>query len=522
MIAKKYVGQIGQLAILVVAWLAAYKLAAMAEVFKPFSSLWFLPAGVSLSIFLAAPGWLKLSPLIANLALAVPGLDSFFNVGDNAARDQILHAIRHCGIYFTAAVVLKKLLGPNMAVPNMRATTTYIVVITIAAALSAFSGVSLHALLDNISWDIALDIIAHWAIGDAVATLVLPPLLVPVLSAVLGVKPLPPHWPSLSDWLREIGIIALAMGVAFGAMVIDPALGSLWYITLLPPIFAGVRKGIMQAAISAFLIASFTPIVAKLSYFSSEPLALSVLLAITATASLLVGTAVSMQRQTLEQLDAQNQKLEESVLARTSELAEAYEFERHLVRSLGHDLRQPLQTITMLVEGMAMRKSEDEPVLNALRQISATMSNFLDGVLNYALTDPGTVKPRNTPLRACAVLAALETIYLPIAEKRGVRLHVQRADAEFQSDEVLLRQALSNDLDNAIRLSAPNSTVSLRHEMRDGQHAFIVADEIAVEYAHPPGTAGFGYGIIARVCKVLNATRIKEKNIRGILLPVNP
>lgn len=486
---------------------------------KPHSSLWFLPAGISFSIFLVAPGWLKLAPLVANLSLAVPGIDSLFELGENAVRDQVIHALRHSSIYFTAAYVIKKTLGDDWHQPTMRGASTFIVVASAAAVVSAVAGVSLHVLAGNFSWRVAADIVVHWAIGDAVAVLVLPPLVVAFLRSLLGGQSSLRNWPPLSVWLSELCIIIGAMAAAATALALDPALSSVWYITLLPPIFAGVRKGAMQAAVSVFLTAALTPIVANFIAYSGEPLALSILLAITAIASLMIGTAVSVQQQTLAQLDAQNQRLEESVQARTAELADAYEFERHLVRSLGHDLRQPLQTITMLVESMAMRKSNDEPMLNALSQITGTMSNFLDGVLNYALTDPGTVTPKSVPITVCTVFSALDAIYRPIAEKRGVKLVVNTSEANLSSDEVLLRQALSNDLDNAIRLSAPGTTVTLRHEMREGRHALIVADEIAVEYANSPGTAGFGYGIVARVCTVLAATRIKEKNIRGILLP---
>lgn len=519
MISKKHLNQAIKFASLVLLWLAAYKLSATAEVLKPHSSLWFLPAGISFSIFLVAPGWLKLAPLIANLSLAIPGIDSLFEVGDNAARDQVIHALRHCGIYFAAAYALKNILGEIWQQNTIRGASTYVVITSIAAIVSAISGVSLHVLAGNFSWDVATDIVVHWAIGDAVAVLVLPPLIGPIMRTLLRGEQSQYVWPPPSAWLNEICIILGAMALAATALVLDPALGSLWHITLLPPIFAGVRRGIEQAAISVFLTAALTPIIVSLIAYTGEPLTLSILLAITAISSLLIGTAVSVQKQTLAQLDAQNHRLEESVQARTAELAEAYEFERHLVRSLGHDLRQPLQTITMLVESMAMRKSDDQPMVNALRQITATMSNFLDGVLNYALTDPGTVTPKNAPITVCTVFSALDTIYRPIAEKRGVTLVVERSEADLSSDEMLLRQALSNDLDNAIRLSAPGATVTLRHELRSNRHAFIVADEIAVEYANSPGTAGFGYGIVARVCAVLNAMRIKEKNIRGILLP---
>ena len=59
----------------IVLWLAAYKSADVFNFFETYSSLWFLPAGVTLSIALVALTRLLLAPLVANLLLAICACD---------------------------------------------------------------------------------------------------------------------------------------------------------------------------------------------------------------------------------------------------------------------------------------------------------------------------------------------------------------------------------------------------------------------------------------------------------------
>ena len=54
---------------LVALWLAAYKSADLFNFFETYSSLWFLPAGVTMAIALTAPHRFLFGPLVANLLL---------------------------------------------------------------------------------------------------------------------------------------------------------------------------------------------------------------------------------------------------------------------------------------------------------------------------------------------------------------------------------------------------------------------------------------------------------------------
>ncbi|WP_170926298.1 MASE1 domain-containing protein [Devosia lucknowensis] len=504
---------------LVALWLAGYKLATMLDVFRPYSSLWFLPAGVTLSIFLAAPGWLKAAPFVANLLLVSPEFSQVFVDSNGGALTQALHAIRHCGIYGLVAILLPRLAEARWPAPTVKSTLTFVVLVVIAAALAAVSGVTLHVWAGNMSWQTAWSIVVQWAIGDAVAALVLPPILVPALRRLLGRDRAAPA--AASGWPLHLLVVIAALAIGSQAGLLNPDLGSLWYLTLIPPIVAGVLSGFAGAAISVFFTSLATPVAAYLLAYGGEMIALSLLLTIGAAAALLIGAAVSEQREALAEVIAERAKLEDTVTARTAELADAHEFQRHLVRSLGHDLRQPLHTIAMLAEGMALRASFDEQALGQLRRIAGTMSGVLDGILNYARFDKAPAAPNRGVVGIERLFAQLEAVYAPIAAHRGVTLLVRSSDGLLVTDETLVLQALSNDLDNAIRLSQAGMTVTIRHDLRADGDALLVDDTIESELAAAPGAAGFGRGIVARICALLGAERIEGPGQHGLLLPLS-
>lgn len=507
-----------QFVALVALWLAAYKLATLLDVFRPYSSLWFLPAGITLSIFLAAPGWLKIAPFVANMLLVVPQFSDLLAVDNGGALAQSLHAVRHCGIYGLVALGMLRAVSTTTPTPNVKTTLMFVTLVTAAATAAALSGISLHVWMGNISWQAGWNMVVQWTIGDAIAALVIPPILVPLLRAALRQEVSDWQWPKPSSWAVQIGMVLVTLAIGSQATLLNPDLGSLWYLTLIPPIFAGVMGGISGAAISVFVTSLAIPLVAYWLSYGGEMLALSLLLTIGAIAALLVGAAISDQRRALAEVMGQREQLEATVAERTIALATAYEFQRHLVRSLGHDLRQPMQSITLLLGGMAMRPNLDRAALSQAQQIGSTMANFLDGILNYARHDPGLVSPNLGVVSVAKLLTQLRAVYAPIATRRDVKLVIVPTDALLISDEVLLLQSLSNDLDNAIRLSPKGSTVSLSHELRDGRNAVFVRDQITPDTALIAGEAGFGHDIVVRICAILGATRIDIAGERGMLL----
>lgn len=506
---------------LIVLWLAAYKSADVFNFFATYSSLWFLPAGVTLSIALVAPPRLILAPLVANLLLAIPLFCSLLGIEFTGYTDPILHSFRLFIVYAGAGLLLRHLLDVTQPIDDLRDELVLLVVTIIAALVGALSGVSLHAVVGNFPWTVAWDILLPWAVGDAIGALIVPPLLVPLLLLVFGQRSTKSEFPDLSNLVFQVVTILLAMFVAFWASQQGANLGSLWYVILLPPVAFAVRGGLPCAASATALTTLLTPPTAYLLGFEGERIALQFLLLVSAGISLMIGAAITDRQRAFQAVKDSEEHLEQQVKDRTAELLEAYEFQQHLMRSIGHDLRQPVQSIDMMLAGL-VRENKDTPSAQRLQQardISKTAGGFITRVLEYAKRDAGKVELLAEDFPIQRVFDQLAQTFQPNAEAQGIRLEIQPTDLRLTSDAHLLWEALSNLVQNAIRLSMKGQTVGVGAELIDGQIVISITDQVAANAAHN-GQAGFGLEIVRQIADLLHAEFQLEPNLAVLKLPV--
>jgi signal transduction histidine kinase len=491
---------------LVLLWLAAYKSADVFNFFETYSSLWFLPAGVTLAIALVAPPKLIFAPLVANLLLALPAVCNLLGIEFTTFRDPILHSFRLFVVYAGAGVLLRYGLHVLQPVSNLRDELALIIVTIAAAGVGALSGVSLHALVGNFPWSVAWDILLPWAVGDAIGALIVPPLLAPLLLRIFPSESKLEAFPPLGWIAFQVVVIALAMVIAFAAPRWGPNLGSLWYVILLPPVVFAVRGGLPAAATATALTTLLTPPAATLLGFEGERISLQFLLLVSAAISLMIGAAITDRKRAFAAVKESEEHLEQLVEDRTRELQEAYEFQRHLIRSIGHDLRQPVQSINMMLDGLVIEHKESPslPPLQRARDIGKTASGFITRVLDYAKRDAGKVEVMTEDFPIQRVLDQVAHTFQPHAEARGVALRVEPTDLRLTSDAHLLWEALSNLVQNAVRLSKRGQTVQVAVRPTDNGMTIEVLDEIEKGLACN-GQAGFGLEIVEQVARMLGA-----------------
>lgn len=156
-------------------------------------------------------------------------------------------------------------------------------------------------------------------------------------------------------------------------------------------------------------------------------------------------------RVTLAQaLDKAKQDAEHANLAKSRFLAAA-----------SHDLRQPVQSLTLFVEVLQQRLkgTQDEQALNGIHRSADALRQMLDALLDVSRLDAGIIAPKIGAVGLGPLLMALAHEYEPRAQAMGLRLRCVVTRAIIRSDPLLLERMLRNLIENALRYTKRGGVV---------------------------------------------------------------
>ena len=128
-----------------------------------------------------------------------------------------------------------------------------------------------------------------------------------------------------------------------------------------------------------------------------------------------------------------------------------------------HDLRQPLQTLSLL-NGTLRRTLADPDAVQMLTQQEQAiegMSRLLNALLDVSKLESGAVKPDPTDFAVAALFEELRLEFQGLAASKGLTFKVVPCDDSVHSDRSLVEQILKNLVSNAIKYTAKGS-VALR------------------------------------------------------------
>jgi two-component system, chemotaxis family, CheB/CheR fusion protein len=121
-----------------------------------------------------------------------------------------------------------------------------------------------------------------------------------------------------------------------------------------------------------------------------------------------------------------------------------------------HDLRQPLQTISLL-QGILAKRVQEEPLLKIVHRLDETvgaMSSMLDKLLDINQLEAGVVHKDVVDFPIANILGILRTEFAYTATTRGLGWHVAASGAVVRSDPRLLEQIVRNLIANAMKYTA--------------------------------------------------------------------
>lgn len=161
-------------------------------------------------------------------------------------------------------------------------------------------------------------------------------------------------------------------------------------------------------------------------------------------------------------------------------LQNSFEALDRFVADASHELRTPLTTLRSVGEvGLRRGRSEEEyrDIIASMLEEAQRLQQLVQRLLQLASAEGRGEALHPAPVALDELLGACAQELGILAEQKDQRLVVVGAGLELRTDPVILRQALQNLIDNAIKYGPPDSEVRVCSRKAPGSVVIEVADE---------------------------------------------
>lgn len=174
----------------------------------------------------------------------------------------------------------------------------------------------------------------------------------------------------------------------------------------------------------------------------------------------------------------ENLDLVEQLRAERDRAETANHDKTRFLASASHDLRQPVQALTLFTHALRQELKEAKPLalLDDMGRSTEALNQLLVSLLDISKLDAGIVKPNIMHFDLQDLVTVLETEYAPQAQAKGLAFQVQ-AEGELivRSDRALLETILRNLISNALRYTNSGG-ITVRFDQRGNQVCAEVCD----------------------------------------------
>ncbi|MES2718936.1 MAG: transporter substrate-binding domain-containing protein [Pseudomonadota bacterium] len=136
-----------------------------------------------------------------------------------------------------------------------------------------------------------------------------------------------------------------------------------------------------------------------------------------------------------------------------AELLDAVQAKNLFVASASHELRAPLQAITLALARMGSGALDEaqRALWQMAQQASTTLVQLIDDVLDLAHYESGRLRLQPAPVALAALLQQIVEPHRLAAQTRGLALQLQLSPGQASLDALRLRQLLANLIGNAVK-----------------------------------------------------------------------
>jgi signal transduction histidine kinase len=154
---------------------------------------------------------------------------------------------------------------------------------------------------------------------------------------------------------------------------------------------------------------------------------------------------------------------------------------RNVSNSIAHDLRTPLAELRSRLEELALIRPAPETAFAEIDGAVADVDRVIrifDALLRLAEIDAGLRRSGFVALDLAELAATAVEFYAPAAELKNIRLQLHAAaPLEVSGDPVLLAQALSNLIDNALKYAPEGGRIDVTIRRRENGAAGITVTD---------------------------------------------
>lgn len=242
-----------------------------------------------------------------------------------------------------------------------------------------------------------------------------------------------------------------------------------------------------------------------------------------------------------------NERLAHELAGQEQIAIEAGMAKSRFLAAASHDLRQPVQAVSLFVELMRpeMRLTEKgEAYFGKVKYALRTVSEMLGTLLDLSRLDASTVEPEIEVISVNELFRELIREFAPLTERKGLALRVMPTRCHVASDPVLLGRILRNLMSNALRYT-PSGKVLLGCRRRGSRVLIQVWDtgigiskqnqeaifgeffQVGNQHRDREKGLGLGLSIVDRAARLLNApltlnSRIGKGSCFSLSLPLAP
>jgi signal transduction histidine kinase len=209
---------------------------------------------------------------------------------------------------------------------------------------------------------------------------------------------------------------------------------------------------------------------------------------------------------------------------------------REVSNSIAHDLRTPITRARTRLEDAALHAHSADDLKSAIERATDDLDGIVavfQALLRIAEIEAGARRSAFAPFDVAPLLLDIDEFYHAVAEERDITLQTSvTKPLPLLGDRELIQQAIANLLDNALKFSPANSTISFTGSLQNDTIEIAIADQgpgiseadrdraterfFRAESARNTNGSGLGLALVAAVANLHNGTLRLRDNTPGL------